>query len=153
MRRYRVLPYRLLVAFILTLVLMATVVPVASANTCTCSGCWPRSCGIWYRVRWSDTLSEISQRFGVPMGAIMTANNICNPHKIYAGQWLRIPCPPYRYKWNCECTCCAHAYIVRPGDTLSEIAARFHVSMYYLARVNHIRNIHKIYAGQCLYIP
>ncbi len=39
-------------------------------------------------------------------------------------------------------------YIIRPGDTLSEIAVRYGVPMSELAAANDIRDINKIYAGQ-----
>lgn len=48
---------------------------------------------------------------------------------------------------------CATYYTVYRGDTLSRIAARYGVSVYALAQVNHISNIHRIYPGQYLCIP
>lgn len=48
---------------------------------------------------------------------------------------------------------CATYYYVHRGDTLSRIAARKGVSVYAIARVNHIPNIHRIYPGQYLCIP
>jgi LysM repeat protein len=49
----------------------------------------------------------------------------------------------------------AHAaqYVVQPGDTLSEIAARYHVSIQSLARANGIQNVNPVPAGQALNIP
>jgi LysM repeat protein len=49
----------------------------------------------------------------------------------------------------------AHAaqYVVQPGDTLSEIAARYHVSIQSLARLNGIQNVNLVPAGQALSIP
>ena len=44
-------------------------------------------------------------------------------------------------------------HIVRRGETLSGIAARYGVSMWALARVNHIYNPNLIWAGQRLVIP
>jgi len=44
-------------------------------------------------------------------------------------------------------------YIVRRGDTLSQISLRFGVSIRTLMRVNNIRNANLIYAGQRLRIP
>ncbi|WP_235907404.1 LysM peptidoglycan-binding domain-containing protein [Niallia circulans] len=38
-----------------------------------------------------DTLSAISQRYGVSVSAIAEANNIQNVNQIYAGQKLVIP--------------------------------------------------------------
>ncbi len=39
-------------------------------------------------------------------------------------------------------------YIIKHGDTLSEIAVRYGVPMSELAAANDIRDINKIYAGQ-----
>lgn len=44
-------------------------------------------------------------------------------------------------------------YTIRPGDTLSTIAARRHVNMLTLARVNHIANVNLIFAAQSLCLP
>jgi LysM repeat protein len=45
------------------------------------------------------------------------------------------------------------AYVVRPGDTLGSIAARYGVSASALARANGISNPDRIYIGQNLNIP
>jgi LysM repeat protein len=44
-----------------------------------------------HTVRPGDTLSELAQRYGVSMDAIMQANGIANPRLIVLGQTLRIP--------------------------------------------------------------
>lgn len=44
-----------------------------------------------YVVQRGDTLSSIARRFGVTVGAIVTANNIANANLIYPGQVLTIP--------------------------------------------------------------
>jgi hypothetical protein len=44
-------------------------------------------------------------------------------------------------------------YIVKCGDTLGNIAARFGVNSTYLAQVNGLWNPNWIYAGQALWIP
>lgn len=41
-------------------------------------------------------------------------------------------------------------YKIRPGDTLSALAARFHTSVGALARANGIKNVNLIYAGATL---
>ena len=43
-------------------------------------------------------------------------------------------------------------YIVCPGDTLSEIAERFDVTVDYLASLNHISDPNLIYVGQVIYV-
>ncbi|WNC16973.1 LysM peptidoglycan-binding domain-containing protein [Brevibacillus brevis] len=44
-------------------------------------------------------------------------------------------------------------YVVRAGDTLNSIAARFGVSVQELIRVNNIAYPYYIYVGQTIYIP
>ncbi len=48
---------------------------------------------ISYKVRSGDTLSEIADRFGIPMANIMEANGIGNPRGLRKGQELIIPPP------------------------------------------------------------
>lgn len=44
-------------------------------------------------------------------------------------------------------------YVVKPGDSLSKIAAHYGVSLHALARANYITNYNLIYVGQKLHIP
>ncbi len=105
-----------------------------------------------YVVRRGDTLSGIAARFGVSLSALARANGLTTRSFVYVGQRLVIPSgstgattPPS--------TGGGRVYIVRPGDTLSGIAARFGVSLSALARANGIRNPSRIYVGQRLVIP
>ncbi|HET8626782.1 MAG TPA: LysM domain-containing protein, partial [Thermomicrobiales bacterium] len=47
--------------------------------------------GQHYVVQEGDTLNSIAQKFGVPVEAIIKANNITNPDLIVVGQELIIP--------------------------------------------------------------
>jgi nucleoid-associated protein YgaU len=47
---------------------------------------------------------------------------------------------------------CKFVYVVKKGDTLSAIAARFHTTTHRLAQVNKIRNPNLIFIGQRLCI-
>ena len=44
-----------------------------------------------YIVKWGDTLSALSVKFGVTIDSIVNLNNIANPNLIYVGEILRIP--------------------------------------------------------------
>jgi predicted chitinase/LysM repeat protein len=100
-----------------------------------------------YRVRAGDTLSEIAEKFGTTVKAIARANHILNANLIRIGQVLVIPRPgavlpgptPLRY-------------VVRAGDTLGAIAARFGTTIRAIARANHITNPNLIRVGQVLQI-
>jgi LysM repeat protein len=113
-----------------------------------CGSAPPPSGGHVYTVRHGDTLYSIARHFGVSVQAIVQANGITNPNRIYVGQRLIIPGgsgtpPPSGGVW----------YTVRPGDTLAGIAWRFGVNMWAIVRANNLRNPNLIYAGQRLYIP
>ena len=45
---------------------------------------------IVYTVQYGDTLSQIAQKYGVPIRCIVQLNHISNPNLIYAGERLRI---------------------------------------------------------------
>jgi LysM repeat protein len=55
----------------------------------------------------------------------------------------------YGYGYPCSGTC----YVVRPGDTLSQIAEWYGVSLWALAKYNGIHDPSTIYVGQKIYIP
>ncbi len=108
------------------------------------------ACGYWYQVRWGDTLNSIAYRTGVPASTIAQTNGLANPHYIYAGQWLWIPCvtPPPPPPPSC-----GYWYTVRWGDTLNAITRRTGVNVWAIAQANHLYNLNRIYAGQALWIP
>ncbi len=94
-----------------------------------------------YTVRPGDTLWNIAKQFQVTVPEIASQNQINNVDRIYPGQRLRITIPP-RYDY----------YVVRPGDTLGDIALQFQTTVEELAKRNNIRNTNRIYAGQILKI-
>lgn len=49
-------------------------------------------CACTYRVKTGDTLSAIAVRYGTTVNWLMSVNHLCNPNRIYAGTWLRVPC-------------------------------------------------------------
>jgi LysM repeat protein len=51
----------------------------------------PVTSGQTYRVQYGDNLYRISLRFNVPVAALVQANRLSNPNRIYVGQLLVIP--------------------------------------------------------------
>jgi LysM repeat protein len=45
-----------------------------------------------YRVKRGDSLSSIAARYHTSVWYLASVNHIANPNRIYAGQWLRVPC-------------------------------------------------------------
>ena len=130
------------------IVLFVVVLSLAVAPTAFAASASPAAqCGYWYQVRWGDTLSFIARYAGVSASAIAQANGLGSPNRIYAGQWLWIPCqtpPPPQ---------CGYWYTVRWGDTLNSISYRTGLSVWAIAQANGIYNINCVYAGQALWIP
>jgi membrane-bound lytic murein transglycosylase D len=91
-----------------------------------------------------ENLSYLAQKYGVPVPAIMSANNLSNKHVLKIGQRLLIPA-------GSDVT--VETYRVKKGDTLSDLAARFGTSTGEIKKVNGLRNPHQIRKGQKLRIP
>jgi LysM repeat protein len=104
-----------------------------------------------YLIRPGDTLSAIAARYHTTVAALMQANpQIRNPNVIYSGHTLNLPGSSDTFE---PAPGNGTQYIVRPGDTLSGIGARFGVSYQALAKANGIANPNLIFAGQRLVIP
>lgn len=101
-----------------------------------------------YTVRWGDTLSGISARFGIGLHRLERANGMGRNSILVAGSTIRLTSGaatgssslPGRYR-------------VRPGDTLSGIAARFGIGLHRLARANGLRVNGLLLAGITMRVP
>jgi len=128
-----------LFTIMIVVLLLAGLVPLNTAYASDCT---------WYVVRRGENLSQIARRYGVSVTVIVTSNGISNPSKIYTGQTLCIPkAGSSSSSKNCPVT-----YVVKRGDTLREIAARYGVPPKAIANANDIENWNKIYPGQKLVI-
>lgn len=102
-----------------------------------------------YVVQPGDTLLGIALAFGVSVASIQALNDLPDPNMIQAGQKLRIPAQPLQAGEGALST----LYVVRPGDTLGAIAARFQLRVSDLTRANRITEDAIIRVGQKLVIP
>jgi len=102
-----------------------------------------------YIVRRGDTLYSIARRFGTTYQVLAAVNGLHNPRLIYAGQRLIIPGPGAPWPTPPP----QGVYIVRRGDTLWSIAARFGTTSWAIAVANGLTNPNLIYPGQRLIIP
>jgi len=107
----------------------------------------PRANPLVHIVRWGENLTGIARRYGTSVQAIVAANHLTNANRIYAGQRLIIP-----GGWV-PAPVSGRVHIVRYGDTLSGIAARYGVSISSIIYANHLANPNRIFAGQRLVIP
>jgi LysM repeat protein len=106
-----------------------------------------------YTVRWGDTLTGIGARFGVSVEALARANRISPDGLLLAGATLHLPSGASGGGGGGGSTAMGGSYVVRPGDTLSGIAARFGVGMHRLARANGLRVRGILLAGITLRVP
>ena len=97
---------------------------------------------IEYIVKSGDTLSEIAEKYNTTYQKIAQDNNIENPNLIYPNQKLKIYTNVSQEK----------IYIVKSGDTLSEIAQKFNTTYQKIAKDNNISNPNLIYPNQKLVI-
>lgn len=131
-------------------------------------------CRTWHPVQYGQTLQAIANYYGVSVWALLQANRIDNPNRIYAGQNLCIPGgmmpdmgpmpemgdrhdrhdrhdmdnrPPQPVDDGGAC------YIVQPGDTLARIAWRYGVDVPYMMRLNGLTDPNHLEVGMRLQVP
>ena len=108
---------------------------------------WQKANGIvpmpgTYRVKRGDSLSVIAQRYNVSLAKLKSVNSLSS-NTIHVGQELTIPGVGAGEP---------EEHTIRRGETLSEIAQRYQVSLGSLRQVNNITN-DRIMVGQILKIP
>jgi LysM repeat protein len=105
---------------------------------------------VYHVVKPGQYLAQIAASYGVTVQAIIQANNIWNPNVIYAGQVLLIPVPCAAPPPPSGCTT---VYVVKAGEYLKVIAARYHTTVTAIVNLNGIKNPNLIYPGQRLKLP
>lgn len=106
----------------------------------------------YYRVRLGDSISRIATKFGTSQRSIVRINNLRNPNRIRVGQKLVIPVPGVISQPTTAQSSSKNRqiYVVKKGDTLSEIAQKHRTSVSNIRRWNNIRYGAYIYPGQKL---
>ena len=92
-----------------------------------------------YTVVKGDSLYGIARRFGLPVRAIIDANDLQPPYRLSLGQSLTIPQ--------------AQLHVVAVGDTVFSIAHRYGVDRSDLVRLNGIEPPYAIPVGRRLILP
>ena len=104
-----------------------------------------------YTVQRGNTLSQIANQYGTTVGEIAKINNIENPNLIFPGEVLKIltnsttPGSETREAGSI-------IYTVQRGNTLSQIANRYGVTVQDIVMANNIQNPNLIFPGQKLRI-
>ena len=99
-------------------------------------------------VKRGETLSQIAIKYNTSYEFLVKINDIKNPNLIYVGQKLKVPI------FNKEIHDTNHIlYVVKRGNTLSQIAKKYNVSIERIVELNDIKNQNLIYVGEILRIP
>lgn len=133
---------------VLVAILVALLVPALPAAAAPAA-----QGGTVHVVQRGETLSQIARNYGVSMTALAQANGIRNPNFIYVGQRLTIPgASGGSGSAGGGTGASTGVHVVRPGENLSTIAARYGTTVSALVRANGIANPNHIYVGQRLTI-
>lgn len=106
---------------------------------------------VYYTVQRGNTLSQIANIYGTTVQEIANINNIQNPNLIYPGERLRISTNS-TISGNEERGTGDIIYTVKRGNTLSQIARTYNVSIEHIVELNDIQNPNLIYPGEKLRI-
>jgi LysM repeat protein len=113
-----------------------------------------------YRVAPGDTLSAIAASHGVSLGALAAANGLKLDSWVIQGTTLRLPAPVSAPLGQAAPAAAGPgapeamgAYKVRPGDTLSGLAAAARVPAAQMAYMNGLNPTSQLIAGTILKLP
>ena len=120
-------------------------------------------------VRAGDTMTGIAARYGVPLTKLLAANRQANPGMIHPGQRVLVPGAktPAGAKTSSRPAAAANrpashpgnrpasgrVHVVRAGDTMTGIAARYGVALTKLLAANRQANPRMIHPGQRIVVP
>ena len=91
-----------------------------------------------------ENLYGIAARYGVPVSALLSANNLRSAGPVRPGTRLIVPAPPGQT---------GTVHTVRRGEVLGLIAAQYGVAVADIMLANGIKNANQIFTGQRLLIP
>jgi LysM repeat protein len=109
-----------------------------------------------YRVAPGDTLSAIAARQGVSLGSLAAANGLKLDSWVIQGTTLKLPAPgsaPVAQAPAQGAPEAMGAYKVRPGDTLSGLAAAARVPAAQMAYMNGLNPTAQLVAGTIIKLP
>ena len=105
-----------------------------------------------YTVKPGETLSEIAERHGTSVDRLMQLNNLRSAKDLWAGSRIQVPgaSPARPASAAAQVNRNARDHKVQPGETLSEIADRYGISMDRLISLNGLKEPNDLQAGSTL---
>ncbi|WBQ02623.1 LysM peptidoglycan-binding domain-containing protein [Kribbella sp. CA-293567] len=113
-----------------------------------------------YKVKNGDTLSHIAAAYGTDVRTLVSLNQLPgNGNAIYAGDVLKLPGKAPQRGGSQQPGQAKRSqlgrvvYVVKAGDTIGQIARRYHCSQANLLAANGLRAGDHIYAGKKILVP
>ena len=103
-----------------------------------------------HRIVPGDTVSSIAARYGLDLNEVLRINNLSPSSVIYAGKELKLTGTAKAPSAPAAQAPAAGTYTVKPGDTLSAIAAKHGVSLSTVLSANNLSMTSVIYPGEKL---
>ena len=105
-----------------------------------------------YTVKPGETLSEIAERHGTSVDRLMQLNNLRSAKDLWAGSSIQVPGASSARPASAAAPLNRNApdHKVQPGETLSEIADRYGISMDRLISLNGLKEPNDLQAGSTL---
>jgi LysM repeat protein len=102
-----------------------------------------------YTVRDGDTLDGIAARHRTTVGAIVARNHVRTPGLIHPGDRLSVPrtAAQAAKAGQAKARAAGRVHVVRAGETMSHIAARYRVPLAGLLKANHLSATSLIHPG------
>ena len=129
----------------MSLAVKRALVPVAAAAVVLALTSEPAAASVLYRVRTGDTLTAIAANHHTTVPVLARLNKLDPDRFLQVGLVLRLPEPRVQRSLA--------PYVVRQGDTLSQIAFAHGVTLAYIVRVNHLEPDALLLEGQRILLP
>lgn len=111
----------------------------------------------YHVVQSGQNLFRISLQYGTSVQALMQANGIADPTRVYVGQRLRIPLnnasPAASPAPAAPASAETNTHVVQAGENLYRIGLRYGMTAQALAWANGLSNVNMVYVGQRLFVP
>jgi LysM repeat protein len=104
-------------------------------------------------VKPGETLSEIADRYGVSVQRLMQLNGLKDAKDLWAGSRIQVPGAGGGSSSGGRTGGGSGNYTVKPGETLSEIADRYGVSVERLMQLNGLKDAKDLWAGSRIQVP
>ena len=106
-----------------------------------------------YQVRAGDTITSVSEHFGIPTPLLLSLNGLSWNSILHEGQVVRLTATPSKQRGMAPPRVSSNQYEVEPGDSLQSIAERLGMSVQALASANDLDPFGELNAGDVLTLP